>query len=212
MQGFGRISIFTGDVRDDIVPTMSLDSTDSSHISFDKINQSIDITNILLDNDLMSKLSSHNTDNAMEREVVEFKMANNISVTLFPFNKQIVLDGRICRSDLFDKDGNCNFDRSQIVIDENLVKDSEIKSYSSSSSSLSTESSSQVASECPVCRFMKGGECKDQFLEWDECMSKLKEEDDVRICYGQTAKMMECMKKHEYYDIMVAGTSYSSTD
>jgi hypothetical protein len=191
----------------------SLDSHDSNNINSTMINKSIQLTNTLLDHGILPKLCNdhHASDSGVEEEFIKLNIANNISVTIIPFNKQIVLDGRICRSDLFAQDGSCDFDRSQIEIDEGLVEDSDnLQQISDNSNTESNNSSSSSTAECPVCKFMKNGECKEQFVKWDDCMSKIKEEDDVRICYGQTVTMMECMKKHEYYDIMIAGTSYKT--
>ena len=57
---------------------------------------------------------------------------------------------------------------------------------------------------CPVCRYMKGGPCKDEFIVWDACIQGLKDGEDVKACYEPTASMMGCMQSHEYYDPMTS--------
>ena len=53
---------------------------------------------------------------------------------------------------------------------------------------------------------MKSGQCKSQFVLWDECVQSLSSNEDVKICQRKTVDMMECMQGHEYYDIMTVGT------
>jgi hypothetical protein len=37
--------------------------------------------------------------------------------------------------------------------------------------------------ECPVCKFIKGGECKDFFVPWDECMKSANDNDFASKCF-----------------------------
>jgi hypothetical protein len=37
--------------------------------------------------------------------------------------------------------------------------------------------------ECPVCKFIKGGECKDFFGPWDECMKSANDTDFASKCF-----------------------------
>ena len=53
----------------------------------------------------------------------------------------------------------------------------------------------------------QGGPCKDEFVAWDECVSGLQKEEPLSKCYDVTAVMMRCMRKHEYYDMMTAGST-----
>ena len=57
-----------------------------------------------------------------------------------------------------------------------------------------------------MCAFMKNGPCKSQFVLWDECVQSLASNEDLKICQRKTVDMMECMQRHEYYDIMTVGT------
>ena len=83
--------------------------------------------------------------------------------------------------------------------------------------------------ECPVCKYMKGcfsishpltqaiystysitgGPCKSEFIPWDNCIQELKEDSDLNVCFPHTVKLMECMRKEEYYDIMNVGNDYT---
>lgn len=56
--------------------------------------------------------------------------------------------------------------------------------------------------ECGFCLFMKGGGCKDTFVEWEKCVDEgEKNEDDiVEKCFLATAALRKCMDAHsEYY-------------
>jgi hypothetical protein len=76
---------------------------------------------------------------------------------------------------------------------------------SSSSSSSSSSSKDEDAEEtCPVCRYMKGGPCRSEFIAWDACIQGLSDGEDIKKCYEVTATMMTCMQEHEYYDPMTA--------
>jgi len=66
--------------------------------------------------------------------------------------------------------------------------------------------------ECPICKFLKGGPCKDEFLAWDHCLKALTDKQDLHTCFEQTKQMMTCMQKFEYYDIMIAGTDFSKME
>jgi intermembrane space import and assembly protein 40 len=66
--------------------------------------------------------------------------------------------------------------------------------------------------ECPICRFLKGGPCKEEFLAWDGCLKSLTSKDDLHTCYQQTKTMMTCMQQYEYYDIMIAGTDFAKME
>jgi hypothetical protein len=68
------------------------------------------------------------------------------------------------------------------------------------------ESGGKKKDECPVCRYMKAGPCKAEFLKWDDCITKIEGDESARACFPQTVEMMTCFKNFEYYDIMTAGT------
>ncbi|XP_073280728.1 uncharacterized protein [Primulina huaijiensis] len=52
------------------------------------------------------------------------------------------------------------------------------------------------------CLFMKGGGCKDTFVEWEKCVEEGEKhgEDIVEKCFQATAALRKCMDAHsEYY-------------
>ena len=53
---------------------------------------------------------------------------------------------------------------------------------------------------------MKGGPCRDQFIEWDSCVQGVEKGGDMQKCFKHTLGMMECMRQFEYYDIMSANS------
>jgi hypothetical protein len=67
-------------------------------------------------------------------------------------------------------------------------------------------------SECPVCKYIKAGPCREEFLAWDACVQSADETNLHTKCFSATCDMMNCMKKHEYYDIMTAGTDFSKIE
>ena len=156
---------------------------------------------------------------------------NTLSIQAFDKMNQIVLECRICSSDHLAPDGTCLYDPSQLVItDESQYLDSTDTSTPTSDKSQTvtsttdpehttpttttttptTEAStteSDTTPECPVCKYIKNGACKDEFLSWDNCISNAGEsEEAIRACFPHTVTMMACFKEHEYYDIMTAGT------
>lgn len=161
-----------------------------------------------------------------------------VSATYIPvtLTKQIVLDGHLCSNKYFNGERACIFDlkeedltqssttassnatsssKSENLEDSNAVQLVEEKASSTvetttsvEPSSTSNDSEKKEAAECPVCRYMKGGPCKDEFLAWDTCLKDLEENQELTDCFPQTKFMMKCMQQYEYYDIMTAGTDF----
>ncbi|CAA2933643.1 uncharacterized protein LOC111398908 [Olea europaea var. sylvestris] len=55
--------------------------------------------------------------------------------------------------------------------------------------------------ECGFCLFMKGGGCKDTFIEWEKCVEEREKnkEDIVEKCFQATAALKKCMEAHSDY-------------
>ncbi|CAI9756176.1 unnamed protein product [Fraxinus pennsylvanica] len=55
--------------------------------------------------------------------------------------------------------------------------------------------------ECGFCLFMKGGGCKDTFIEWEYCVEEgeKNKEDIVEKCFRATADLKKCMEVHSDY-------------
>lgn len=57
--------------------------------------------------------------------------------------------------------------------------------------------------ECGFCLFMKGGGCKDSFIDWENCVQEAENnnEDLVEKCAQVTARLKQCMDAHaDYYE------------
>lgn len=147
--------------------------------------------------------------------------AEKVTVVALPPLKHVVVDGYICSDKYLGDDGNCLFDRSEIVYESDKNKVANEDSQSTYTDHSNTDISSHTANkidtdskivedndECPVCRYMKSGPCKEEFLLWDACIQSIQENEDLQKCHQITFNMMNCMRKYEHYDIMTAGTSY----
>ncbi|XP_057775052.1 uncharacterized protein LOC130994031 [Salvia miltiorrhiza] len=55
--------------------------------------------------------------------------------------------------------------------------------------------------ECGFCLFMKGGGCKETFVEWEKCIEEAekKEDDVVQMCFQATTFLKKCMEAHSDY-------------
>jgi hypothetical protein len=55
--------------------------------------------------------------------------------------------------------------------------------------------------ECGFCLFMKGGGCKDTFIDWENCVKEAedKKEDLVEKCSQITARLKQCMDSYSDY-------------
>lgn len=69
------------------------------------------------------------------------------------------------------------------------------------------EEEEEEVAECGFCLFMKGGGCKDEFVEWEECIKAAENNGDdiAEKCFEITRKMRICMDAHpEYYEPILA--------
>jgi hypothetical protein len=138
--------------------------------------------------------------------------AERATFTALSWADQVVVDGYLCGSNHVDENGACTFDRSTLS-EKDILPPPEgstaeaKKSGASAAASASEGAEESDKAECPVCKFMKGGPCKEQFLVWDACVQGMKEDDDLSTCFPVTVKMMECMRNYEYYDIMTVNSA-----
>lgn len=226
----GRISSMIGEIRDDnFDPSLPLHITDSNSEADDKTDVGYSYDNATIDlvtrfNNVTKSTSMSIWKGRLPADVIlgnkhDAVKANSNS---FGMNDQCLLDGYICSSKYIDSNGDCKFDRSTGIVpmqESNTstnsessgaafthTNDEETETSSTTTTIPSGGSDSGDETECPMCRFMKGGSCKDEFLQFEECMKNVKEIDDVSVCAPLTVKMMKCFTKDEYYDIMIAGT------
>ncbi len=151
--------------------------------------------------------------------------APGMSFQRLPVDQQVVVGGTLCTNGYVDKDGNCTFDRSTIVPIDSVAagKVTTTRNNSTdttantaiettSTTSLSTAAANDDGETCPLCRYMKAGPCKSEFIAWNACISLTKTDEELQQCFPVTADMMRCMRAHEYYDVMAAGMDYTVVD
>lgn len=99
-----------------------------------------------------------------------------------------------------DSEGNCICENREDSKTEESAEESEFLIPSK------TIHINEEQETCPLCRYMKKGSCRDQFIGWDKCMSSLKEKDQISKCSKPTFELFQCMTKDEYYDIMTVNS------
>lgn len=227
--GVGRVSTMVGEVQeDDFVASMPiLDSSRDTKPSQEEIDTLLDIPT------RMQAVKNINQGASFWQgrlPVATFKgtaypTLSGVRYIPLPLNKQIVVEGYICSSRFADNEGNCGYDRSLDKEEQEILAKSgatkgaaamhegtKEKVVVHKDPSVEHSDASTDAAECPVCRYMKGGPCKDAFIAWDDCVQKAAPEDLSTTCFKLTCAMMKCMKQHEYYDIMSAGTDFSKLE
>ena len=205
LAGVGRVSTMTGELKDDRC-MVSLPLVPSDPIG------SIDLPTRLHDANVVRGKSFWKGRISAGRVLDRSYPAEKASFTEISVQKQLVVDGYLCSSEYVDDKGHCLFDRAQIETSHGSDNDTSSSSSSNSSSSSSSSSGQSpttdgdTAHECPVCKYMKAGPCRAQFEQWDTCVQGLTDTDDLSKCFDVTMNMMQCMRGHEYYDMMTAGT------
>ncbi|XP_027347642.1 uncharacterized protein LOC113859024 isoform X2 [Abrus precatorius] len=65
------------------------------------------------------------------------------------------------------------------------------------------EAEEEEETECGFCLFMKGGGCRDAFIDWEKCVDEAdtNKEDLLEKCAQVTAALKQCMDAHsDYYE------------
>ncbi|KAJ9174244.1 hypothetical protein P3X46_017290 [Hevea brasiliensis] len=65
------------------------------------------------------------------------------------------------------------------------------------------EEEEEEEGECGFCLFMKGGGCRDVFIDWENCIKEAdtNKENVVDKCFDATAALRKCMQAHaDYYE------------
>lgn len=68
------------------------------------------------------------------------------------------------------------------------------------------ENGDQEEGECGFCLFMKGGECRETFINWEKCVEEGEKnnEDIVNKCFDATSALKKCMEAHpDYYGVIL---------
>lgn len=63
------------------------------------------------------------------------------------------------------------------------------------------EEEEEEKGECGFCLFMKGGGCRDTFINWENCVEEgeKNKEDIVEKCFKETSALKKCMEAHSDY-------------
>jgi hypothetical protein len=226
ISGSGLISTIVGEVMDDTfdssIVIVNKNDLESTKFSYDtesidlptRFNHSVDVKN-------KKKWSGNINSNYKDYPSIRGNYKS------FDWNNQLLIDGYICSSKFVDNKGKCTFDRGKDMVQEpKLIKDISSKSRTRASIDkemnqkqekkvnaakpkidVEEEEEDSKNSECPVCKYMRSGPCKEEFDSWDDCVQSMDDKDDLSKCFKKTVGMMECMRKYEYYDIMTVGTN-----
>ncbi len=215
--GVGRISTMIGEIKhDEFEVSLPLIANNSKNT----VQALIDLPTRLMKTESGSKTFWKGRIPPGEVEGRRYP-AIGASYTSLSIDRQIIVDGFICSDSYVDESGNCSFDRATEIVPvsdqpspvEVVEKvDGPSNTPVDSSTSADQSGNSVDVEECPVCRYMKAGPCKEKFVSWDECVTGVKTDEDLTKCFQVTADMMSCMKVHEHYDIMTAGMDFSKVD
>ncbi|RYH17257.1 hypothetical protein EON65_28835 [archaeon] len=234
--GVGRISNMTGEVKDIEIEAALPISSSSKPLSSAEIQTLLDLPTRLSNmKGVMSKVmwkgrvpAGHVRDHHYEPVHAQYVQ--------IPSNKQVVVDGYVCSNLCVNEEGKCEFEpvtaKDSVQTQESqlpLHDESSIAGADKESSDHKIEETDALLEDaeddvpdvnlaadptdtCPVCVYLKEGPCKDEFLAWDACIRPLGKEDDFTVCFNVTTNMLRCMRKYEYYDIMVAGQDFNRID
>lgn len=201
---YGNSSHFTVKVRDpDYQPAILLQSSDKTHLDnhSDKLKLPLKASSLIHVN--LNDLT-HETELEL---VVNDESKEKASVTVSPFMKhlqqQIVVEGHLCSTRYIDENGRCNFDKDSISDTPDYSDEEYFNNISSPMPHAEDESE-----KCSLCRFMKRGSCRNEFIAWSKCLEMLQKDDDLSKCSGDTLQLMRCMVKDEYYDIMTVNSHH----
>ena len=110
--------------------------------------------------------------------------------------KQLVIGGTLCSSLYVDESGNCTFDRANDMQHTGAplhtpsshsreidTPPPTLATLGKTSKSIAIKEEISDKPECPVCKYMKGGPCKKEFIGWEECVDSIGEKEDLNKCF-----------------------------
>jgi len=230
--GVGKISTMVGEVKDDdyvaSVPFFDVKTPPNSTVENTLIDIPTRLENVRREH---SKPLWKGRLPSTSVRGVSHDAISGVTYAALPLNKQVVVEGYICSSKFVDEQGSCLYDRSLDEEEMQLLKESkDAKAAAAAAPPAPTVTTEPPANndkevmtgdssepvepvaakeECAVCRYMKAGPCREEFIAWDTCVQGATEDDLHNKCFKLTCNMMRCMKNHEYYDIMSAGTDFA---
>jgi hypothetical protein len=228
--GFGRLSNMSGELFDDDFETSVLLKVNKG--ASDATQQAmVDMPTLLFRSMALSGQQTRESSLKWSGSVpggevlgVAYAPSSTVTMERFTPDVQLVIDGHICSNKYIDENCACGFDKADIPdsVPDEVLKKRGMRGGSGGAASTEKEKEQENggggddndddddnddSETCPVCRFMKKGPCAHAFKAWDDCVQGLKEEEDLKKCFGLTVAMMECMQQHEYYDIMTANST-----
>jgi hypothetical protein len=186
LQGVGRVSTLTGElIDDDCDPSIVLKNAENSSAS-----HGIDLPTRL---SLMQIDKDWKGDIAAGIVLEECYPSEAGDYHAIPSENQLVVAGILCNSLYVDKDGNCTFDRAADMQHSGAPVPSHEEINSNSIPGKNSKKNRENAAknvpqpeneyECPVCKYMKGGECKKHFETWEVCVESIGDSDDLTKCF-----------------------------
>ncbi|KAF3662733.1 putative phosphate transporter PHO1 -like protein 10-like [Capsicum annuum] len=111
-------------------------------------------------------------------------------------------DTQESKSNLEDtQDKKSNLEESKSKIEDTQEEKSNLEDTQELKSKIEAEEEEEEEGECGFCLFMKGGGCKDSFIEWEKCIEEgeKNKEDIVEKCFEVTSALRKCMEVHSDY-------------
>ena len=79
-----------------------------------------------------------------------------------------------------------NMQKIDKLIDKNSKNDTDKNSkndQNNTNNENNEEKEVDMKPECPVCKYMKGGPCKSEFVQWEDCVDSIGETEDMQKCF-----------------------------
>lgn len=206
---YGRASHFLGEIRDpEYYPSLLTSSIDilDEHV--------IDRPTVVSQSrpDLLSSNpSSDHQDRSITLPAATIRgishSPSTVSYIPLAFPLQIVVDGVLCGSEYLNEEGSCMYEDSKKESSDTsppqLSKDDPLVI-------ISPEPKEPVHPEdeqekCSLCRYMRRGSCRDEFISWTKCIDA-HEENAPTKCTSETLTLFRCLVKDEYYDVMTVNS------
>lgn len=194
-QGIGRVSTLAGELLDDDCDSSIAIKTTSNQIYGNITTHAIDLPTRLR---VMKLDDGVEWDGQMTPSRILNEKYPTEHATFTPISKerQPVIAGILCSSQYVDDAGNCSFDRAKdmqhtgapLHTPSSHSRDRDappptLATLGKTSKNSKIDEESDGKPECPVCKYMKGGPCKQEFVGWEECVDSIGEAEDMHKCF-----------------------------
>jgi hypothetical protein len=156
-------------------------------------------------------------DGVKQSQLLEYQVSDG--------SGDIRLEGIICPKDNYDKVKHvCSWKPSEEV--SVMVDKKKEEKMNTKPSQKQTKGNSGMGDECPLCKFIKDGGCKDAFEPFQKCVALASEEEELakksgveaknkRVCIHLFDPVIECMQsspeKRDYYAVFIKDFSHLFT-